>query len=74
MCGFDAEKVDRSRPESMPVAEMSEKGDGDDAFGWSRWRFAALLVVLLLFLAPLADFLADGLELLPPRSSSSEKE
>lgn len=74
MFGFDAEKVDRSRPESMPVAEMSEKWDGDDAFGWSRWRFAALLVVLLLFLAPLADFLADRLELLPPRSSSSEKE
>lgn len=74
MCGFDAEKVDRSRPESLPVAEMSEKGDGDDAFGWSRWRFAAFLVVLLLFLAPLAGFFADRLKLLPPRSSSSEKE
>lgn len=71
MCGFDAEKVDRSRPDSMPVVEMSEKGDGDDAFGGRRWRFAAMLLVLLLFLAPLAGFFADRLEL---RSSSSEKE
>lgn len=74
MCGFDAEKVDRSRPEPVPVVDMSEKGDGDDAFGGKRWRFAALLVVLLLLLASLVDFFADRLELLPPSPSSSEKE
>lgn len=74
MCGFDAEKDDRSRPDSMPVVETSENGDGDDAFGGSKWRFAALLVVLLLFLAPFADFFIERLKMLPPRSSSSEKE
>lgn len=74
MCGFDAEKEERSRPESMPVAERSENGDGDDASGGRRWRVAAVLVVLLLFLALLADFFAVRLKLLPPRSSSSEKE
>lgn len=66
MCGFDAEKVERSRPDSMPVAETSEKGDGDDASGGRRWRVAAVLV------EPLADFFTMRLELLPPRSSSSE--
>lgn len=37
MCGFDAEKVDRSRPDSMPVVETSENGDGDVAFGGNKW-------------------------------------
>lgn len=73
MCGFDAEKVERSRPESMPVFERSEKWDGDDASGGRRWRVAAALVAFLPFLALLADFFAARLELLPPRSSSSEK-
>lgn len=72
MCGFDAEKVERLRPESMPVVERSEKGDGDDASG-RRWRVAAELAAFLLFLALLADFFATCLKLLPPRSSSSEK-
>lgn len=71
MCGFDAENVDRSRPESMPVVETSEKGDGDDASGARRRRFAVLPVVLLLFLAPFVDFFAERLELLPWCSSSS---